>query len=105
MIRARFQLSVLVLFHLLLLGYPQLIKTFHVHHHDSVNSLHQQGVLLNVQQDNCPICNFEFISFIKFSASNLKVCLPAVEIEEFIFPHTIYPPVLFHFLLRAPPVA
>lgn len=89
----------------MVLGYPQLIKTFHVHHHDPVNCQAQKGVLINVQQDSCPICNFEFISFIKFSASNLKVCLPAIEIEELLFPGKIYPSVLFHFLLRAPPVA
>lgn len=85
--------------------YPDLIKLAHVHHHSSATYTFSGEIALNQQEEPCPVCTFEFVSFISDQKIEFTFRLPQIaatnsretEIPE--IPATIY------FSLRAPPLA
>jgi hypothetical protein len=98
------KLSLLILIHLLLLWYPQMIKSVHVHHDEHVCCHHDHGVSFDTPEDPCPVCDFEFVSFIENSPTRLQVVLPGSQVIDFPSPENPNSFQLFYFSLRAPPV-
>lgn len=98
-------LLLLVLIHLLMLWYPQMIKSVHVHHNQQVTFLNDHGVSFETAEERCSVCDFEFVSFIEASSTCLQVCLPEVQVPDILAPETTYPHPLFYFSLRAPPIS
>jgi hypothetical protein len=103
--RKQNNLLFLVLIHLLILWYPQMIKFAHVHHNVQVSCLHDHGVSVDIPEEPCPVCNFEFISFIKVTSTRLQVCLPVIQVADLLAPEATYPHSLLSLSLRAPPIA
>ncbi len=99
------KLSFLILIHLLLLGYPQMVKSSHVHHNEHVCCNHDHGISVDTTEELCPVCDFEFVSFIETSPTRLQVTLPKIQDIDFPALEIIYPYQLFYFSLRAPPVS
>lgn len=99
------RLLFLVLIHLLLLWYPQMIKSVHVHHNEHLCCLDDHGVSFDTPEAPCPICNFEFVSFIETIPTRLKVCLPEIQEINLPAPEITYSQLLFYFSLRAPPIS
>lgn len=101
----QYKLPFLVIIHLLLLWYPQLIKLVHDHHNEHVSCLHDHEVSFDHPEELCPVCNFEFVSFIEADHYNLNVCLPEIHVADLPAPESINPHLLFYFSLRAPPIS
>jgi hypothetical protein len=103
--RVQNNLLLLVLIHLLILWYPQMIKSVHVHSNKHVSCHNDHGVSFDTPEKLCTVCDFEFISFIEATQTNLQVCLPEIKIANHPAPESAYPQLLFFFSLRAPPVS
>ncbi len=99
------KLYILILFHLLLLWYPQMVKSLHVHHNEEVCCHHDHGVSFDTAEEPCPGCNFEFVSFIGNSNTRLQVRLPEIKLIDLPVLEAIYTNQLFYFSLRAPPIS
>lgn len=99
------RLPFLLLIHLLLLWYPQIIKSVHVHHNEPVCCLHDHGVSFDAPEILCPVCDFEFISFIGAIPTRLNACLPEIQVADLPVPESAYQHLLFYFSLRAPPIS
>ncbi len=100
-----YKLPLLILLHLLLLWYPQMIKSMHVHVHEPVYLLHDHGVSFFNPEEHCPVCDFEFVSFIEADSTKLTICLPEIQVAELSSPESVYTNQLFYFSLRAPPIS
>lgn len=98
-------LFLLVLIHLLMLWYPQMIKSVHVHHNEQVSCYIRHGVSFDTAEERCSVCDFEFVSFIEGSSTRLQVCLPEFHVPSILAPDTTYSHPLFYFSLRAPPIS
>lgn len=96
-------LILLVYMHLLLLSYPILDKAFHHHLVD----LHRHEVSNQVSFDHpeqhCPICDFEFYSFISTPQLKAAVSFTGIPIFNSPEPENHFPRVINYFSLRAPP--
>lgn len=99
------KLPILILIHLLLLWYPQMVKSLHVHHNEEVCCHHDNGVSFDTAEEPCPVCNFEFVSFIGNSNTRLQVRLPEIKLIDLPVLEAIYTNQLFYFSHRAPPIS
>jgi hypothetical protein len=98
-------ISFLVLILLALLCYPGFVKSVHVHEHQHFRSGHTDLASFGQQNEPCPVCDFEFVSFISIRTEQLAVSLQELitaniadsEIPQ--LPHPVY------YSLRAPPPA
>ena len=101
----QYKLHFLILIHLLLLWYPQMIKSVHVHPNEHVCRLDDHGVSFVTSEDPCPVCDFEFVSFVETTPTRLQVCLPEIQVSDAPVAESAYPHLLFYFSLRAPPIS
>ena len=101
----RINIAYLVIIHLLVLFYPQMVKSVHVHHDVSACCRADHGVSVDTRRETCPVCDFEFISFIQTPATRLQVCLPVIQVADFPATESAYPSLHYYLSLRAPPVA
>lgn len=99
------KLYLLILVHLLLLWYPQMVKLLHVHQHEQVCCHFTHGVSFDLPENSCPICDFEFVSFIENLPTQLNVSLPEIKLVVIPVRESIYTNHLFYFSLRAPPIS
>lgn len=99
------KLYLLILVHLLLLWYPQMVKSLHVHHHEQVCCHYDHGVSFDMPENPCPICDFEFVSFIGNSPTPLQVSLPEIKLIDLPVREAIFTNHLFYFSHRAPPIS
>lgn len=99
------KLNLMVLIHLLLLLYPQMVKSVHVHHNEPVCFHHDFGVSFEIPDERCPVCDFEFVSFIENSPIRFQVNLPEIKLIDLPVCEAIYTNHLFYFSLRAPPIS
>ncbi|HCY41913.1 MAG TPA: hypothetical protein DHV48_11250 [Prolixibacteraceae bacterium] len=99
------KLSILILLHLLLLWYPQMIKSVHVHHEEDSCCHHNHGVSFDIPEEVCPVCDFEFVSFVQPASTQFSAYLPIV--QALIIPENtdVYIQPHFRLSLRGPPVS
>lgn len=99
----RYQLSYIAMILTVLLAYPGVVKSFHTHHDQVTNGAYSCATEFHPQEKPCPVCDFEFVSFISepqvhidyFSFSFRIVILEKTDEAFLEFPD--------YFSLRAPP--
>ena len=104
-IKHRNNLIRLVVIHLLLLVYPLVSKTIHVHHgklqhHDISNNL-----CLENPKEFCPVCDFEFYNFVPSTQQIHFIALRIIPVYNSPAPHIGHNQFVNYFSLRAPPIA
>jgi hypothetical protein len=98
-------ITILVFFHLLVFTFPFTVK--HLHHHKTQNIYHQVTgqKLLSQAEIPCPVCKFEFVSFISKHIRQYCVYLPISQLKSFGFIQKGYKVIFTTSLLRAPPLS
>ncbi|MFA5328821.1 MAG: hypothetical protein WC384_13595 [Prolixibacteraceae bacterium] len=96
-------ISIFTLSFLALLLYPGLVKLVHVHH-DSSDSFFSKGISLQTQEEPCPVCNFEFVSFLNEQEVEFAFKLPLIAVTNTPETEIYQVPVNIYFSLRAPPL-
>ena len=104
-IRYRGNFILLIVFHLMLIAYPLVSKTVHVHHNENGHHLLSGQIAFNHPEDFCPIYNFEFYSFVSTPLIKAAVFWAGIPVCNSPAPHSRYARIINHFSLRAPPVA
>lgn len=99
------KLSILILIHLLLLWYPQLVKSVHVHHEEDSCCHHDHGVSFDVPEEVCPVCDFEFVSFVQTANIRISAYFPVIQVISIPENKDVYIHPRFNLSLRAPPVS
>jgi len=89
----------------LLLAYPLVGKTIHVHHHELFHHNDSSNTCFDQSEESCPVCNFEFYSFIPSTQITTFLALQNIPIHNSPTPEICYGQVINYFSLRAPPVA
>jgi hypothetical protein len=97
------QPSYITLILTILIAYPGIVKSFHTHHDPITNGSYSCATEYHPQEKPCPVCDFEFVSFISeppvhidyFPYSFSIVNLEKTEEAFLEFPD--------YFSLRAPP--
>eukprot|EP00825_Cyclidium_porcatum_P020288 TRINITY_DN23038_c0_g1_i1.p1 TRINITY_DN23038_c0_g1~~TRINITY_DN23038_c0_g1_i1.p1 ORF type:complete len:162 (+),score=5.77 TRINITY_DN23038_c0_g1_i1:184-669(+) len=59
------QIIIIALFQLLVFVTPQVIKSTHHHHAEKHFAVTTEGKTITPSQEKCPLCHFEFVTFIK----------------------------------------
>jgi len=95
----------LIFVHLLLLAYPLVSKTFHVHHAEGVHHQLSTNTCFNQPEDSCPVCDFEFYNFVPSTSISTFVAQHRISVYNTPVPQAAYIPFIQFFSLRAPPVA
>jgi hypothetical protein len=97
---------VLALFHLLVFTFPFAVKNIHHHETHYLHFIHQaiDGKQLSKVEKPCPICQFEFVSFIAGDSPTYWICQPVCLIKNYNFVQKVYKVPLSSYLLRAPPL-
>jgi hypothetical protein len=95
----------LIFVHLLLLAYPLVSKTVHVHHSEPL--LHEccASACLDHPENHCPVCDFEFYNFVADHTIQLSVESQILSVFNSPEPPIRYVSFIPYFSLRAPPVA
>ncbi|MGA1978420.1 MAG: hypothetical protein ABSG89_11275 [Bacteroidales bacterium] len=98
---------IIALFHLLVFTFPFTIKA--VHHHEShyLPAIYQayDGKLLLKAEKSCPICQFEFFSFIADDSPAYRISQPLCRVQNYNLVRQAYKTTRASYLLRAPPLA
>jgi hypothetical protein len=97
---------ILALFHLLVFTFPFAIKDMHHHETHYFHIIYQpaDGKHLSEVEKPCPICQFEFVSFIAGEYLTYGICLPVYLIKNCNPVQKVYKVPLTSYLLRAPPL-
>jgi hypothetical protein len=98
---------ILALFHLLVFTFPFAVKEIHHHETSYIHIIPQanEGKLLSQVEKPCPICQFEFVSFILTDLQTQRLCQPVSQINNYNPLQQVYIVPLTSYLLRAPPLA
>lgn len=101
----KINIVVLALFHLLVFTFPFAIKVIH-HHETHYLNVHQSadGRQLSEAEKLCPICQFEFVSFIAGEHMAFGICQPVCLIKNCNPVQKVYKVPGTSYLLRAPPL-
>ncbi len=95
----------LVIIHLLLLIYPLISKTVHVHHGELAQFEFTDHQSFSNQKDICPIYNFEFFNFVATGQPTPITYLSSIPVYNAPEKHICFVPVVSYYSLRAPPEA
>jgi hypothetical protein len=104
-VKHRNNLIRLIFLHLLLLAYPLVSKTFHVHHNDEVQNHFSANPCFGQVEDFCPVCDFEFYNFVPSQLITVSVAPISISVFDTSAPQAIYLSCKQYFSLRAPPVS
>lgn len=105
--RKKINIIILALFHLLVFVFPYTIKDIHHHETHYLHILYQatDGKLVSKAEKPCPICQFEFVNFIR--KDSFKYCI--YQLANFLKDSEIVPQsysiAFTSFLHRAPPLS
>lgn len=104
--KQKLQISFLAMVLTMLLFFPGAVKMLHTHHGDAGKNLSCTGFSsVNQTKEPCPVCDFEFVSFISEAETHIDY-FPLVfnRVEAF---ETSQPVLEFtrYFSLRAPPAS
>ncbi|MDD2305455.1 MAG: hypothetical protein PHP53_12210 [Prolixibacteraceae bacterium] len=95
----------LIFVHLLLLAYPLVSKTFHVHHGERISHGFSTCASVDKPEDSCPVCDFEFYNFVPAASNAVLVSQHCISVYNSPDPQAAFIPFINYFSLRAPPVA
>jgi hypothetical protein len=95
----------LIFVHLLLLAYPLVSKTLHVHHGEEIHHDFSAHVCFDQPEESCPVCDFEFYNFVPSQSIITSVALHTIPVDNSPTTQIAFVPFLQYFSLRAPPVA
>jgi hypothetical protein len=103
--KRKINIIILALFHLLVLSFPFAIKDIH-HHETNYLYIYQtdDGKLLSKAEKPCPICQFEFFSFIGGDPQSYWIRQPVCPIKNCNSVQQAYKVPFSSYLLRAPPL-
>ncbi len=104
-IKHRNNLIRLIFIHLLLLVYPLVSKTIHVHHEKPVHHEFLVQVCFDQPEEICPVCDFEFLNFIPSAEQTVSDTQFIIPVKISPAPHIGHHQFVEYFSLRAPPVA
>lgn len=101
--RNRFNLLLLVAFHLAAFTQPLLVPSIHwyVHHHKAIHTNGDSSVLSH--EDTCPINQFHFVHYIGTDSEQAHVVLDGKPIVNTLLPEQRFAEFTHFFFLRAPP--
>jgi len=95
----------LAVVHLLLLIYPLISKTVHVHHGELAQFEFTDHQSFSNLKEICPIYNFEFYNFVATGLPASITYLKSIPVYNAPENSIRFVPVVNYFSLRAPPVA
>jgi len=95
----------LIFLHLLLLAYPLVDKTLHVHHGERTIHEFSVNTCFELPENLCPVCDFEFYNFVPSQEIIASVALQSISVHNTPEPQVASIPFFQYFSLRAPPVA
>jgi len=95
----------LICVHLLLLAYPLVSKSFHVHHEESAHHEFSAHACFDQPEKSCPVCDFEFYNFVPTQPIFHSVALQDISTCNTPKHQAAYITFILYFSLRAPPVA
>jgi len=102
--RKQKNISFLVLNLLFLLFYPGIVQLVHKHHHEQhICCQHLDISSFIVDEEACPVCDFQFVSFIGTQPNQVKVSFSQLAVIDTKIPEKASISELFYFSLRAPP--
>ena len=104
-VKQRNNLVGLVFVHLLLLAYPLISKTTHVHHREGIHHRLATNICFDQPEDFCAVCDFEFYNFVPAQLNKTSVAQESISLFNALAPEASFVPFLQYFSLRAPPVA
>jgi hypothetical protein len=86
--------------------FPFAIKDIHHHETNYLNIVHQvtDGKMLSKAEKPCPICQFEFVSFVAVDSQAYWTRQPVCLIKNCNSVQEVYKVPLTSYLLRAPPL-
>jgi hypothetical protein len=93
----------LIFVHLLLLAYPLVSKTFHVHHDEGEHCECFAYTCFNQPEESCPVCDFEFYNFIPSQLILASVDQHTIPVVNSPALRIVFVPFIKYFQLRAPP--
>jgi len=95
----------LIFVHLLLLAYPLVSKTFHVHYAEGIHHEFSAHTCFDQPEESCPVCDFEFYNFVPSQSITTSVALQSISACNIHAPQAAFVPFIQYFSLRAPPAA
>jgi len=101
----RINFITLIFAHLLLIAYPLVSKTIHVHHGAMVYHEFSSANCIDQTEDVCQVCNFEFYYFIASNPITTVVYLQTFPLVNTPVKQRYFGQIINYFLLRAPPIA
>jgi hypothetical protein len=96
-------LTGLIFVHLLLLAYPLVSKTLHVHHGERTIHEFSANTRFGLPEKSCPVCDFEFYNFVPSQAITTSVALQSIPTCNKPDHQAAFVPFIQYFSLRAPP--
>jgi len=103
--REKHSLFLLIFIHLLIFTYPLASKITHVHHDELHHHEHTASAAFCQPEDDCPVCDFEFYSFIATPQFKVNAPFITVSVVNSMAPNAKFAAPIYYFSLRAPPVA
>jgi hypothetical protein len=104
-VKHRNNLIRLIFVHLLLLAYPLVSKTLHVHHREGMHHDFSSHVCFDQPEESCPVCDFEFYNFVPSQPIITSVALQNISVSKLPASQAAFVPFIQYFSLRAPPAA
>ncbi|MBV5349135.1 hypothetical protein JZU61_05730 [bacterium] len=102
-IKHRKNLIRLIFVHLLLLAYPLVSKTLHVHHEEGSHHELSAQACFAQPEEPCPVCDFEFYNFVPSQTIITSVALQSISTCNIPDHQAVFVPFIQYFSLRAPP--
>jgi hypothetical protein len=99
----RLNIILLVLIHLFIFVTPFTVKSFHRHaeHHHYLKS---SSTTIHPYEKPCPICQFEFVTFIDERTPEYSIHIPVFHAVDIQAEAQVYNFPFIHFSHRAPPI-
>jgi hypothetical protein len=97
-------ISLLILAFLALIFYPGVIKLLHVHERLNYIVDQEKGSFFIPKEDSCPVCDFQFVSFITTFSDQVMIYQGNVVDIDSKIPESYGIQYLIYFSLRAPPI-
>jgi len=104
-VKYRNNLIRLIFVHLLLLAYPLVSKTLHVHHEEGSHHEFSVHACFAQPEESCPVCDFEFYNFVPSQPITTSVALHTIPVYNSPEPRIAFVQFIKYFSLRAPPAA
>jgi hypothetical protein len=98
------KIAFLILNLLILLFYPGIVKLVHEHHDQPICCQNRDISSFISEQESCPVCDFQFVSFIATQPNQVKVSFSHLALIDTKIPERDSISELFYFSLRAPPI-